>query len=66
VVGYKDASAHADGVTKAINVLASVCKVDKEIGGNASQYAALCEYSHPNHMRVAVPSKHLIKSHEVA
>jgi len=49
VVGYKDPSAHADGVPKAINVLTFVGQVDKEIGGYASQYAALCEYSHPNH-----------------
>jgi hypothetical protein len=49
VVGYIDRSAHADGVPKAINVLTFVGQVDKEIGGYASQYAALCEYSHPNH-----------------
>jgi hypothetical protein len=49
VVGSKDPSAHADGVPKAINVLTFVGQVDKEIGGYAGQYAALCEYSHPNH-----------------
>lgn len=49
VVGYKDPSALADGLPQAINVLTFVGQVDKEIGGYASQYAALCEYSHPNH-----------------
>jgi hypothetical protein len=49
VVGYKDVSAHAEGAPKAINVLTFVAQVDKEIGGYADQYAALCEYSHPNH-----------------
>ena len=49
VVGYKDPSAHADGAPQAINVLTFVGQVDKEISGYAGQYAALCEYSHPNH-----------------
>jgi hypothetical protein len=48
-VGYKDPSVDADGLPKAINVLTFVRQVDKEIGGYAGQYAALCEYSHPNH-----------------
>jgi hypothetical protein len=49
VVGYKDPSACADGLPKAINVLTFVGQVDKEISGYSGQYAALCEYSHPNH-----------------
>jgi hypothetical protein len=49
VVGYKDPNACADGLPKAINVLTFVGQVDKEIAGYSSQYAALCEYSHPNH-----------------
>jgi hypothetical protein len=49
VVGYKDPSAHADGAPQAINALTFVGQVDKEIAGYAGQYAALCEYSHPNH-----------------
>ena len=53
VVGYKDPSAHADGLPKAINVLTFVGQIDKEISGYAGQYAALCEYSHPNHDGVA-------------
>lgn len=49
VVGYKDPRAQVDGLPKAINVLTFVGQVDKEISGYADQYAALCEYSHPNH-----------------
>lgn len=49
MVGYKDPSAPADGMPKAINVLTFVGQVDKEIGGYARQYAARCEYSHANH-----------------
>jgi hypothetical protein len=49
VVGYKDPNARADGLPKAINVLTFVGQVDKEIAGYSGQYAALCEYSHPNH-----------------
>ena len=30
-------------------MLTFVGQVDKEISGYSSQYAALCEYSHPNH-----------------
>jgi hypothetical protein len=48
-VGYKDPRAQTDGLPKAINVLTFVGQVDKEIVGYADQYAALCEYSHPNH-----------------
>jgi hypothetical protein len=48
-VGYKDPRAHVDGLPKAINVLTFVAQVDKEIDGYSSAYAALCEYSHPNH-----------------
>jgi len=49
VVGYKDPNACADGLPKAITVLTFVGQVDKEIAGYSGQYAALCEYSHPNH-----------------
>jgi hypothetical protein len=50
VVGYKDPSAYADGLPKAINVLTFVGQVDKEIAGYSGQYAALCEYSHTRTM----------------
>lgn len=53
VLGQKDPSALADGLPKAINVTTFLDHVEREIRGYAGQYAALCEYSHPNYAGAA-------------
>ena len=53
VFGQKDRSAHADGLPMAINVATFLDHVEREIPGYAGQYAALCEYSHPNYAGAA-------------
>ncbi len=49
VLGQKDPIAHADGLPDAINVMTFLGHVESIIAGYKEQYAALCEYSHPNY-----------------
>lgn len=51
--GQKDPSAQADGLPAAIDVVTFLEHVEKEIPGYTDQYAALCEYSHPNYAGAA-------------
>ena len=53
VFGQKDPSAQADGLPAAINVMTFLEHVEKEIPGFTGEYAALCEYSHPNYTGAA-------------
>jgi hypothetical protein len=53
VFGHKDPPVQADGLPTAINVATFLEHVEKEIPGYMGQYAALCEYSHPNYLGAA-------------